>query len=118
MKRVVILIIAFMAVAALISIRVEAAEPDDYDFSQIDEVMGNTDFDFKETVKLFFSGETDKSLTGLGQALLDSLFSELAAQKSHSTDGILYYIYASYGNTDERICNCGGPCNGCDEQSS
>ena len=74
MKRVVILIIAFMAVAALISIRVEAAEPDDYDFSQIDEVMGNTDFDFKETVKLFFSGETDKSLTGLGQALLDSLF--------------------------------------------
>lgn len=53
MKRVVILIIAFMAVAALISIRVEAAEPDDYDFSQIDEVMGNTDFDFKETVKLF-----------------------------------------------------------------
>lgn len=53
MKRVVILIIAFMAVAALISIRVEAAEPDDYDFSQIDEVMSNTDFDFKETVKLF-----------------------------------------------------------------
>lgn len=47
MKRVVILIIAFMAVAALISIRVEAAEPDDYDFSQIDEVMSNTDFDFK-----------------------------------------------------------------------
>ena len=95
MKRVVILIIAFMAVAALISIRVEAAEPDDYDFSQIDEVMGNTDFDFKETVKLFFSGETDKSLTGLGQALLDSLFSELAAQKSLITRIVILGVAAA-----------------------
>ena len=95
MKRVVILIIAFMAVAALISIRVEAAEPDDYDFSQIDEVMSDTDFDFKETVKLFFSGETDKSITGLGQALLDSLFSELTAQKSLITRIVIIGVAAA-----------------------
>ena len=74
---IVTLALVFMSVSGI-----RAAEIDDYDFSQIDNVMSGTDFDFGETVRLFFSGEVDQSLTGLGQALLDALVSEIAVQKN------------------------------------
>ncbi len=52
-----------------------------YDFSGIDNVMDDEEFDFGETVRLFFSGDIDTSLTGVGKAILNALFSELSAQR-------------------------------------
>ena len=53
-----------------------------YDFSQIEEVMEDEEMDFGELVADFFSGNIDTSLTGIGNAILKALFSELSAQRT------------------------------------
>lgn len=61
---------------------VTADELDDYDFTEIDEIVReSTDFDFEKTVRDFFMGNTKESLESLGNAIIDALFGELTAQR-------------------------------------
>lgn len=57
---------------------------DYYDFDEIEDVLEQMEcgMDFDETVKKFMSGDTEGSLKELGQAVINGMFKELAAQKT------------------------------------
>lgn len=82
MKKIVFML-ALVGALIFCAIPAYAEGLDDYDFTDVNEFIGeDTDFDFDRTVKEFFMGNTKGALENLGNAILSTLFGEVNAQKN------------------------------------
>ena len=84
--------VALIAGIICFSVICRAEEDDDtygitadyYDYSAIDRFLREDDvsFDFGRTVRKFFNGDAESGITDMGEALMDTLWGELSAQKT------------------------------------